>query len=236
MKTMSKVTQILTIVASVVALAFFFTTFATVMSTSGTSLSLTGAQMAWKGAVEVAEGQTKELARSTDVWFCFMLTVFATLFSALTFKFKGMRFAAPAVSLGAGIYMLVIACSKPTKFVDIHTIDNYGFTWNSITYGYGVWVVTAALLVAAALGIAYLLITDRVEVAADKNAKYTIPQKVVRFFKDYKSEVKKIVWPGWSEVVKNTGIVLVMCAVVGALIWLVDWGLGNLIQLILGLE
>ena len=59
-------------------------------------------------------------------------------------------------------------------------------------------------------------------------------QKIAKFFRDYKSEVKKIVWPGPRDVVKNTVIVLIMCAVVGAFIWLVDYGLGQLLKLILG--
>ncbi|MBR5473663.1 MAG: preprotein translocase subunit SecE [Clostridia bacterium] len=66
-----------------------------------------------------------------------------------------------------------------------------------------------------------------------KGAKRTIMQRVIGFIKDYKSEVKKIVWPGIKDVAKNTAIVLVMCLIVGAFIWLLDLGLGKLIELIL---
>ena len=233
MKVINKSTQIIAIIASVAALVLFFMTFATVSSTTtGETISLTGSQMAWKGDVEVAEGVTTELARSTDVWFCFILTLIGALFSALTFKFKGMRYAAPAFSLFAGIYMLVIACSNPTKFVDIHTIDNYGFTWGSITYGFAVWGVTIALIVAAVFGIAHLLVSDKIEVKEGKGKRYTIPQRVVRFFKDYKSEVKKIVWPSAKSVFRNTLIVLVICLIIGAFIWIVDFGLSQLLDLI----
>ncbi|MBO5210909.1 MAG: preprotein translocase subunit SecE [Clostridia bacterium] len=83
----------------------------------------------------------------------------------------------------------------------------------------------------AAFAITNLFVDDYIEAKA--NGGKTIAQRVVHFFRDYKSEVKKIVWPNYKEVLKNTGIVLVMCAVVGALIWLVDWGLGSLIELIL---
>ena len=231
MKLMSKTTQILTILASVAALVLFFFTFATVVSLNGQTLSLTGAQMAWKGDVTIATGETVELARSTDVWFCFILTLLATVCSALTLKFKGMRYASPAFSLASGIYMLVIALSNPVNFVDIHTIDHV-YTWGSIAYGFAVWGVTIALLAAAVLGIAYLLISDKIEVSEDKSKKYTIPQRVVRFFKDYKSEVKKIVWPSAKSVFKNTFIVLVMCLIVGIFIWLVDFGLSKLLELI----
>ena len=56
--------------------------------------------------------------------------------------------------------------------------------------------------------------------------------KIAKFFKDYKSEFKKIVWPGLRDVAKNTLIVLILSALVGVFIWLLDWGLGLLMQLI----
>ena len=239
LKVCNKSTQALMIIASVAALVFFFLDFATVKSYFGETVNLTGSQLAWKGDIETlgAAGEkiTLTLARSTDIWFCFMLTALGVLFAALTFKFKGMRYAAPAVSLGSGIYMLVIALSKPASFVDINTeVPNAGLLkWNSIQYeAIGVWGVTAALLAAAAFGIAYLLISDRVMVAEGKNAKLTIPKRVVRFFKDYKSEVKKIVWPSAKTVFKNTMIVLVICLILGAFIWALDYGLAQLLKLI----
>ena len=223
------------IVASLAALVLFFLTFATVTSSDGHTLSLAGSQLAWKGDVEVSGGQTIGLPRSTDIWFCFILTVLGLVFSALTFKFKGMRYAAPAVTLGAGIYMLVIALSSPASFVDIRTDHPHTgvLMWNSIQYqNLAVWGITIALLAAAVIGVAHLIISDRIAVAAGKNAKYTIPQRVVRFFKDYKSEVKKIVWPSAKSVFKNTMIVLVICLILGAFIWALDYGLAQLLKLI----
>ncbi len=43
------------------------------------------------------------------------------------------------------------------------------------------------------------------------------------FFKDFRGETKKIVWPGAKEVFKSTGVVLVAVLVIGAGIWLADW-------------
>ena len=77
-----------------------------------------------------------------------------------------------------------------------------------------------------------MFVSDYVEVLASKGEKKVLVKRVVQFFKDYKSETKKIVWPGLREVVKNTIIVLIMCAIIGALIWLVDWGLGSLLKLV----
>ena len=68
-----------------------------------------------------------------------------------------------------------------------------------------------------------------------KSDKPSLWSKIASFARSIKSEVKKIVWPGIKEVVKNTIIVLIMCAVVGAFIWLVDFGLGSLLQELLKL-
>lgn len=55
---------------------------------------------------------------------------------------------------------------------------------------------------------------------------------IARFFRELKSECKKIVWPGFPSVVKNTIIVLVVCLVIGAGIWIVDFLLSQLLGLI----
>ena len=93
-------------------------------------------------------------------------------------------------------------------------------------------VLTAVLFACAAFAVAHLLIADKIEVAGTK--KLTIPQRVIAFFRDYKSEVKKIVWPNFKFVLKNTIVVLVICAILGVFIWLLDLGLLELIGLILG--
>lgn len=234
MKAYNKTTQIFTVVASVAALVLFFLTFATVSSSDGQELSIAGSQLAWKGDV-VINDQAVGLGRSTHIWFCFILTVLGTLFAALTFKFKGMRYAAPATTLFTGIYMLVIALNSPVDFVDIHTItkyDSWSKSWGNIEYGFAVWGVTIALLASAAFGIAHLLLDDYIIVSSSKSAKYTIPKRLVRFIKDYKSEVKKIVWPTGKTVFKNTVIVLTICLILGAFIWLVDFGLAELLEAI----
>lgn len=228
-KACNKTTQILTIVASAAAFVLFFFAFATVMS-NGQGVTLTGAQMAFKGTIETAAGEIK-MARSTDVWFCLILTAVSVLFSALTFKFKGMRYAAPAVALGAGIYMLVIACSSPAAFVDTRPLP--GVT--GVAYEFSVLWIAICLLAAAVLGAAHLLLDDKIIVSEGKGKKYTIPQRVVRFFKDYKSEAKKIVWPNRKTVFKNTLIVLAMCLIIGAFIWVLDFGLAKLLDFLFAL-
>ena len=58
---------------------------------------------------------------------------------------------------------------------------------------------------------------------------------IKKFCKDLKGETKKIVWPGLKDVAKNTLIVLVLCLIIGAVIWLWDFGIGKLLQWLLSL-
>ena len=43
-----------------------------------------------------------------------------------------------------------------------------------------------------------------------------------RWFREMKSELKKVVWPSGKETMKNTGTVLLCSVVVGAFIWIFD--------------
>ncbi len=58
-------------------------------------------------------------------------------------------------------------------------------------------------------------------------------KRVVRFFKDIRSELKKVIWPTKEQLIKSTASVLLICLIIGAVIWisdelltlLVDWTL-----------
>ena len=52
------------------------------------------------------------------------------------------------------------------------------------------------------------------------------------FIVDCKSELKKVVWLSWPETVKKSGVVLVMMAVTGVAIGVVDFVLTKLIILL----
>lgn len=70
---------------------------------------------------------------------------------------------------------------------------------------------------------------------SDKAKKAPAKQhKVAKYFKDLKSEFKKVVWPSKKTVVHNTGIVLAMMAVSGVFIWALDLGFSQLLNLIVG--
>lgn len=58
--------------------------------------------------------------------------------------------------------------------------------------------------------------------------------KVAKYFKDLKSEFKKVVWPSKKTIIHNTGIVLAMMAVSGVFVWVLDLGLSQLFHLFVG--
>lgn len=231
MKTVNRICQILSVIFASVSLVLFFTNFAT-LTTSAGSVDAVGAVLGFGGKLTIADVEY-DMARSADILFCFWLTVIGLVLSVFSFKSKKVRYFAPAVGLGSGIYMLVIALSDAAKFVDARPLTTK-VAPVSIEYTSSVLLTAIALLLFAIAAAAYLLIDDYIEVIGSKGAKRTIIKRVIGFLKDYKSEIKKIVWPGFKEVLKNTAIVLVMCLIVGAFIWLLDLGIGKLIELILG--
>jgi len=48
-------------------------------------------------------------------------------------------------------------------------------------------------------------------------------KRVTRYFREMKSELKKVVWPTRKQVIRNTIVVILVVLVVGVLIWLFDW-------------
>ena len=220
MKALNKICYILAVVFGLASLVLFFTPFATIV-TDGVDKTFVGAQLAFG---------SNGMAKSSDILFCFLLTAVAFIMSIFSFKSKKLRYATPAFSIVAGIYMLVVALSSEWSFVDKRPLPNV----TSITYSSFVLLIAIALIVFAIVSAAYLLIDDYIEVLESKGEKRTIIKRIILFFRDYKSEVKKIVWPGWKEIIKNTVIVLIMCLLIGVLIWGVDFGLGKLLTLIFG--
>lgn len=53
------------------------------------------------------------------------------------------------------------------------------------------------------------------------------------WFREMKSELKKVVWPNRQTVVKNTGTVLLCSLVIGACIWIFDFVAVSAVELIL---
>ena len=63
--------------------------------------------------------------------------------------------------------------------------------------------------------------------AENTNKKPSIWSRMGKFFRDCKSEFKKLVWPTKQQLLKNSALVLVSIVVVGACLALVDFGLNK---------
>ena len=74
----------------------------------------------------------------------------------------------------------------------------------------------------------------------NENAKAKKPEAkknggVRKYFRDLKSEMKKVTWPGRKQVVNNTTVVLATMCLTGLFLAGVDLGLGWLVTLLAGL-
>jgi preprotein translocase subunit SecE len=63
--------------------------------------------------------------------------------------------------------------------------------------------------------------------AENTNKKPSIWSRMGKFFRDCKSEFKKLVWPTKQQLLKNSALVLVSIVVVGLSLALVDFGLNK---------
>ena len=77
------------------------------------------------------------------------------------------------------------------------------------------------------------------EVVATAKTKSTKPKngffkKVSRFFKDLRSEFKKIVWPSKKQTLQHTGVVMLFMGIAAIGIWSLDWVFINIFSLMLG--
>ena len=59
--------------------------------------------------------------------------------------------------------------------------------------------------------------------------------KVAKYFRELKSELKKVVWPTPKQLLKNTLVVVICVLFVGVFIWLFDLVAKVLIEALLGL-
>ncbi len=55
-------------------------------------------------------------------------------------------------------------------------------------------------------------------------------KNLVRFFKDIRTELKKVIWPTRQQLTNNTITVLLTCLVVGAIIWVADEALNYIVK------
>ena len=57
--------------------------------------------------------------------------------------------------------------------------------------------------------------------------------KTSTYFKGVKAEMKKVIWPTKKELINYTGVVVLISAMVGIVVWLLDMGIHRLLSLII---
>ncbi len=58
---------------------------------------------------------------------------------------------------------------------------------------------------------------------------------LAKWFRGMKSELKKVVWPTWSQVLNNTLVVVVVSVIFAIILGIIDWLAGQGITALLGL-
>jgi preprotein translocase subunit SecE len=73
---------------------------------------------------------------------------------------------------------------------------------------------------------------DKEKKTSDKSKK---PNRIVKWFKDLKSEFKKVVWPTKKQVFNNTFVVIATVVISSAFVGILDYGLLKLFSFLLDL-
>ena len=69
----------------------------------------------------------------------------------------------------------------------------------------------------------------------DKMEKGLLVKKVKKAVNDIRLELKRVTWPTWPELINYTITVLVVCAVMGTLIYALDMALSRILLLTLNI-
>ena len=75
----------------------------------------------------------------------------------------------------------------------------------------------------------------KAEKKAKKDDKPGFFQRIARWFREMKSELKKVVWPTPKQTANNTVIVIVCVIIVGIFIWVFDFVARQVVEALLAL-
>ena len=76
---------------------------------------------------------------------------------------------------------------------------------------------------------------EKAKAKADKEKKPGVGKRIARFFRELRSELKKVSWPARADTLKKTGIVIVCVIVVGIIVWIFDGIASSVIDALLSL-
>jgi len=68
--------------------------------------------------------------------------------------------------------------------------------------------------------------------AVTGKAKPSLWLRLTKYFREVRSELRKVAWPNRKEVINNTGIVLLVVVIVALFIGVVDFLISNLLGLL----
>ena len=76
---------------------------------------------------------------------------------------------------------------------------------------------------------------EKAKAKADKEKKPGVGKRIARFFRELRSELKKVSWPTRADTLKKTGIVIVCVIVGGIIVWIFDGIASSVIDALLSL-
>ncbi len=135
-------------------------------------------------------------------------------------------------AIAAVVVMLICVLSNLNMFSDLASMGfgawlDYFFA--KITAQKVCFFIAVAVLV---IGL-YCYFSGKAKAKKAGDETKFVPAPIAKYFRDTKGEFKKITWPTFKTVVRNTGVTLAVCAILGLVICLFDAGLGALIDLLL---
>lgn len=237
MKAVSLASRILAAVLGVATFALLWFGIVHVASAQGT-FELSAAQLAFgsKLTMDSAGNALKEavdLNQSAWYFFTFFTAAIAAICGCVSLIRKDNKASTASLVFGAvtGLMTVLFICNTPGTYVDHRPLSKIGGQiWYNNTF-IALLCVALGFVVAT---IASILIFDYVTVKESNGAKKVLWVRFKSWLLEYKSEVRKVTWPKIPTVVRNTVIVLIMCAIMSLIIGLADLGLGKLLELIFG--
>ena len=233
MKVAKMISRILAIGCGIAALVMFFCPIFKIVGTEGT-FEISGFQLAFGMNTTSWSGNTVNLDVSAYYTFALLTVAFSAIMACFSFKKEGYMGSAFWSSLISAVLVLLFRFNTPASYVDYRPIT--GSTAATREYLIFFDLLFVLVLASVVLFAVAILVADYVAVLESNGEKKTIFKRIITFFREYKSEISKITWPGMSTVSKNTIVVLVMCVIVGILIFLLDTGLVWILDSILKLK
>ena len=228
MKIVCNFVRVLAVVLAAATLAAFFFPMVNV-AVGDAQAHLNGLQCAIGADLSEELGTGMATFKGGYYFGALVLTVltFAAMLAGLLSKKTGWNGTALVLGILNCILLISFIAKRPEAYVDMGRIAGAVLSYNLVLTLMVIGGIASVLVC-----LAGILIKDALR--AKETGELTIPKRILKFLREYKSELKKVVWPNGRSVLKNTLVVLAVCGFALLLIWLIDSGLGELFRLIFG--